>query len=114
MIACCGLECTQCDTFKATKENDDSKRKETAQKWSRMFRHDISPEQINCDGCKSTTGRNFYFCGICEIRKCCMSKGVEHCAVCKEYICDKLAKFIKSAPRSGEALEKLRKASYTS
>jgi hypothetical protein len=38
-----------------------------------------------------------------------MSKGVEHCAVCEDYICDTLAEFIKSSPRADKALEKLRK-----
>ena len=107
MIAYCGLDCSECDAYHATKENSDLKRKETAKKWSQMYNHDIKPEQINCDGCKST-GTRFFHCNHCEIRQCCISKGTEHCAACDDYICGTLAAFIKLAPQAGVALEKLR------
>ncbi len=34
MIAYCGLNCSHCDAYIATQENNDSKRENTAQKWS--------------------------------------------------------------------------------
>ena len=108
MIAYCGLDCAQCDAYLATIENSDAKRIETAQKWSRMYQHDIKPEQIHCTGCKSG-GTRFFHCDHCEIRQCCVSKNVDHCAACNEYICDTLAGFIKLAPQAGLALETLRK-----
>ncbi len=107
MIAYCGLDCSRCDAYIATKENNDSKRYETAEKWSQMYKHDIKPEQINCYGCKSA-GMKFFHCEDCEIRQCSISKGVEHCAACEDYICDTLAGFIKLAPEAGAALENLR------
>ncbi len=107
MIAYCGLDCSECDAYLATKENNDSKKNETAKKWSQMYKHDIKPEQINCDGCKSSVMK-FFHCENCEIRQCCISKGVEHCAACENYTCDTLAAFIKLAPQAGAALEKLR------
>lgn len=107
MIAYCGLNCSQCDAYIATQADDNAKREATAQQWSRMYNADIQPAQINCDGCKSK-GVQFFHCNHCDIRQCCTSKGVEHCAACDSYICDTLAAFIKLAPEAGAALEKLR------
>ncbi|MBA3010349.1 MAG: DUF3795 domain-containing protein [Proteobacteria bacterium] len=107
MIAYCGLDCLKCDAYLATRENNRTKRQETAEKWSQMYKHDIKPEQINCTGCKSS-GAKFFHCGHCDIRQCCTSKGIEHCAACDQYVCDMLAGFIKLAPEAGLALERLR------
>lgn len=107
MIAYCGLDCSTCDALLATTTDSDEKRKETAREWSRLYQADIKPEQIHCDGCKSD-GVKFFHCGNCEIRSCCLSKGVDHCAACGDYICDTLAGFIKLAPQAGKALKTLR------
>lgn len=107
MIAYCGLNCSKCDAYLATQENSDSERDATAQKWSELYRAEIMPEQINCDGCKSD-GRRFFHCNMCEIRRCCVSKRIDNCAVCEDYVCYILAGFIKLAPEAGVALEKLR------
>jgi len=107
MMAYCGLDCSDCDAYIATQENEDAKREETARKWSKLYRADIEPWQINCSGCKSD-GVKFSHCDVCDIRSCCLSKGVENCAVCEEYICDRLSVFIKMAPDAGAALEKFR------
>ncbi len=107
MIAYCGLNCSRCDARLATLENSDTKREATARKWSRMYKAEILPDQINCDGCKSN-GQKFFHCNNCEIRECCVSKDEAHCAACEEYICKTLADFIKLAPEAGMALENLR------
>jgi hypothetical protein len=107
MIAYCGLNCSQCDAYLATQEDSEAGRQATARKWSRMYRSEIKPEQIHCHGCK-TKGAKFFHCSVCEIRQCCTTKGVEHCAACDRYVCDTLAGFINLAPEAGLALEKLR------
>jgi hypothetical protein len=107
MTAYCGLSCSKCDAYLATKESSDKKREETAQKWSEMYQDDIKADQINCDGCKSN-GARFFNCNICKIRECCLAKSVENCAACENYICETLSEFIKVAPEAGLALTTLR------
>ena len=46
MIAFCGLDCCECGAFLATKENDDQKRAEVDQEWSRLFKVEVKPEDI--------------------------------------------------------------------
>lgn len=108
MISYCGMDCTKCDGYLATKEDDDAKRAEVAAIWSKQHNTDIKAEQINCTGCKSE-GIKFVFTETaCPIRKCNIEKNTQHCAECNEYICETLEDFIKQAPVIGEALEKLR------
>ena len=84
MIAYCGLDCSKCDAYIATTEDSKAKREETAQKWSKMYRFEITPEKINCDGCQSN-GAKFFHCENCDIRQCCISMAVDHCAACENY-----------------------------
>ena len=107
MLAYCGLNCSKCEAYLATQENNDEKRAKTAELWSQLYRAEIKPAQINCNGCKSE-GVKFFHCDGCDIRQCCLTNGVETCAECKDYICDQLAAFIKLAPEAGKALEALR------
>jgi hypothetical protein len=107
MIAYCGLNCRKCNAFVATRENDDQKREETARNWGQLFQVEIKPGQINCQGCKAE-GLRFFHCNACEIRNCCVSRGLETCAGCEKYICDILAAFIKLIPPAGATLAGLR------
>ena len=80
-IACCGLDCATCDARIATLANDDELRAQTAEKWKVQFGADITPEMINCTGCREA-GVKFAHCSECEIRNCVKSKGFETCADC--------------------------------
>ena len=93
MIAHCGLNCETCEARLATINNDDELRKEVSRKWCAMNNTDqITPETINCTGCRGE-GVKFAYCDfMCEIRKCSMSKHYDTCADCPEKAtCTKLA-----------------------
>ena len=95
MIAYCGLACTECGAFIATQNDDDVKRKEIAALWTKEYKHDFKPEDINCLGCMSDSQIVFVHCHHCDVRKCGQEKGVENCAYCNDYACDKLVKFFQ-------------------
>lgn len=108
MIACCGLDCVRCGAYQATQANDDEKRAAVAREWSERYGVEVTPEQINCDGCLSD-GQKFYYCSdMCEIRRCCVLRELPSCAACAEYACEKLGEFFVLAPEARGALDKLR------
>jgi len=106
IIACCGLNCTTCDAWRATVNNDDELRKATAEKWSVQFNAPgISAEMINCTGCREE-GAKFSHCADCEIRNCVKNKGFETCGDCQEMEkCSLLEGILKYVP---EALTNLK------
>ena len=109
IIAYCGLNCTDCMAYIATQNDDDEKRKETAETWSRKYKADIKPADINCEGCLTTTGKVIHQCTVCEVRKCGREKKVVNCAYCGDYICEKLGKYFEMAPVMKANLEEVRK-----
>ena len=108
MIAYCGLECHQCGAFLATRDDDDVKRQEVAELWSREFNSDIQPRDINCLGCRSEGEILFNHCNVCEIRKCGRERGLSNCAYCEEYPCKKLEEFFDMVPDSRIRLDNIR------
>jgi hypothetical protein len=107
MIAFCGLGCHECGAFLATKENNNQKRAKVAQEWSKLFKVDISPEDINCDGCQSDEGRLFNYCNVCEIRKCGKERGIINCGYCDVYPCGKLNFIFSNTPDAKNRLDKI-------
>lgn len=80
-IACCGINCDNCDARIATLANDTELREKTAATWKVNYGADITPEMINCTGCREE-GVKFAHCSECEIRKCADAKGFKTCASC--------------------------------
>ena len=107
-ISFCGINCSQCEAFIATKNDDDKLRRETAEKWSKTYSADIKPEYINCRGCISTEEPLFSHCKVCEYRLCGIDKGVENCAHCDEYACEKLANFHTHVAEAKNTLDKIK------
>ena len=107
-IAHCGLNCNECGAFLATQENDDLKRAEVSQEWSKLFKVEIKPEDINCEGCQSDRGRVFNYCKVCEIRMCGKEKGLKNCGYCGDYPCRKLNFIFSTAPNAKKRLDEIK------
>jgi len=64
MVAFCGITCTDCKAFIATKENDEAKKRAVAEEWK------IQPEEVNCEGCLDQNGGHISYWGTCDIGTC--------------------------------------------
>jgi hypothetical protein len=107
MIAYCGLTCSSCPAFLATRANDEKKAAETAELWTRLYHTNVRVEDVWCDGC-TVEGKKCAHCGECKIRACAREKGVASCAVCADYACEELEGLLSMVPEARAALERIR------
>ena len=114
LIACCGLDCEKCDARTATLTNDDALRERTAALWSKLNGVTITPEMINCTGCR-TEGAKTPFCDrLCPIRGCVREKGLDTCADCAQMDgCRTLGSIAENDPSVLENLKRLRRVGQT-
>ena len=100
-IGFCGLNCETCEARIATITNDDALRCEVARKWSELNHAEITPEMINCSGCRIEGAKTPFCDAFCAIRKCGLEKGVETCAQCSAVnSCSTLAVITKNSPEA--------------
>lgn len=91
-IAFCGLNCETCDAHIATVTNDDELRQFVANLWSELNGATITPDMINCDGCRADGAKTPFCESLCPIRACAIGKGVETCGGCGDMEgCEKIA-----------------------
>ncbi len=94
-IAYCGLNCKTCDARLATVNDDAELRKKVAALWSKLNDTEITPEMINCTGCRIEGPKTPYCESLCPIRRCAISRKAETCGSCDEMdSCEKLKAII--------------------
>ena len=90
-IAYCGLDCESCEARTATVNNDNELRIKVAKLWSELNNAEITPEMINCTGCRIDGAKTPFCESICPIRQCASGRKYETCADCGEKeTCEKL------------------------
>ena len=104
LIAACGLVCTECQAFIATRTGDSQKLKTLALEW---YGKEGDATFCMCDGC-TPTGHKNQFCQECGVRSCALERGVVNCAHCSDYGCDTLTGLFQHIPVAKENLEKIR------
>lgn len=106
-IAYCGLDCEKCEAYKATKSNDNALREKVAKLWTELNGVEITPEMINCEGCRENGVKTVYCDSLCQIRQCALKTGVETCGGCAGFEkCEKVKAIISNDP---DALNNLKK-----
>jgi hypothetical protein len=114
-IAYCGLDCSECPTYIATKTGDRALQEQTAREWSVQFsqftgRNDLRAEEMICDGCKAAEDRVFLGCRMCGMRKCARGRKFATCAECERFeSCEQLNGFFTQAADAKQRLMELRR-----
>ena len=109
-VAYCGLVCTDCPAYIATRTGDTELLRKTAERWSAPGSK-VDPDDILCDGCLST-GRRTTFCTMCKVRACARGRHVRNCAGCVEYPCSLLEahwQFMKAVDEAKPVLDDIRR-----
>lgn len=111
LIGCCGLSCETCDARIATIKNDNALREKTAALWTRLNGVTITPEMINCTGCRIDGAKTPFCDRLCPVHNYVRQKGLDTCADCMQmYKCQTLGKIAANSPFILENLNRLREA----
>ncbi len=110
LIAYCGLDCEICEARIATINDNNELREKVAKLWSELNAVEISPEMINCTGCRIDGVKTPFCDSICPIRQCALAKEYETCSECDEMeTCEKVAMIFKNNPNALKNLKELEK-----
>ena len=106
LIACCELDCESCEARIATVNDDDGLRRKVARLWSELNHAEITPEMIQCTGCRLPGAKTPYSDALCPIRRCAGVRNHATCGSCAEMErCGKLGMITKN---NAQALENLK------
>lgn len=106
-IAYCGLDCEVCEARKATVNDDNDLRKKVAKEWSELNKVEITPDMINCSGCRIPGVKTPYCDSMCSIRQCAAGKKLETCGNCAEMnTCTKVSMIIGNNADARKRLER--------
>ena len=108
-IGCCGLDCEKCDARIATITNDNALREKTAALWTNLNGVTITPEVINCTGCRIKGAKTPFCDKFCPVHNCVRKKRLDICADCEQMDgCPTLGRIATNSPFVLENLKKLR------
>lgn len=90
LIAACGLVCSECEAFVATRAGDADAIRRLAERWSAEFGVTVPAASVWCDGCMVIAERRGAHVDDCEVRDCVLARGLTDCSACDLYVCDML------------------------
>ena len=86
ILGLCRFRCDLCQFYTKNVKGEKYK-KRVSEEFNRIFGYNIRPSDVECVGCKN---EGKHADASCPIRPCALKKGIESCAYCQDYICDKL------------------------
>ena len=88
IVTRCGYRCDLCMAYRPNVEAHPDNRQTLSDGWFKYFGFRIPPEAILCDGCMAENPR--LIDDQCPVRPCVVARGLDNCAQCDEYVCDRL------------------------
>ena len=90
IVARCGFRCDECMAYTANNHSSNDQTK-VASAWSKYFGLQISPGKLRCNGCWGERCADHDLPeASCPIRACVMERGMNTCADCIDYPCEKM------------------------
>ena len=83
----CGYRCDLCLAFKPSIEKNPANRQKLSDGWFKYYGFRLPTEEICCDGCMSESPQ--LIDKTCPVRPCVIEKGLDNCAQCEQYVCEK-------------------------
>ena len=84
----CGYRCDMCLFYKPNVAKNPPEPQKLSDGFFKYFGFRLPLEPVICDGCMSENPR--LIDTECPVRPCVIEKGLDNCARCEEYICDRL------------------------
>ena len=85
----CGYRCDLCLAYAPNVTGTPSNREKLSDGWFKYFGFRLPPERILCDGCMAQNPR--LIDQACPVRPCVLERGLDNCAQCEEYLCERLS-----------------------
>lgn len=104
MLACCGIDCSECAIYKAANDPEGAVR--LAESWRAGGHPEAKPEWFRCQGCHGD--RSLRWTENCQIASCCDEKGLQNCGECDEFPCSPYEKWAESPEHHRLAYERLK------
>lgn len=104
-LAFCGFDCARCPVYAATAAGDETLMKALARRYAENGRQ-LDSRQMRCMGC-GAQGVSEALCGGCEMRACCMQKGLAHCGRCQSYPCGVVERCLRAGTPGRARLDAL-------
>ena len=90
ILSYCGYRCDLCPAHRGNLKDDDDRRK-VSEDWIKYYDLKVEPCEVDCDGCVAASEAPN---PNCKVRPCAMERGVENCARCDDFVCEKIRRQI--------------------
>ncbi|MBN2146551.1 MAG: DUF3795 domain-containing protein [Anaerolineales bacterium] len=84
----CGYRCDLCLAYRPNVALNPANQEKLSDGWFKYFGFRLDPSAILCDGCMAENPE--LIDAACPVRPCVIARGLENCARCEEYACEKL------------------------